>query len=177
MRKRLTIIVLGVVFLSLLSAIILCKLVNSSGIFSKSERVTPSNLATETPASIIPTMAPVLQDIQFPNETVEYPQSWPSFLIYPDQFSLVDVQTGSYMGGDSLGWEAKLLFDGDAETASEILLAFFIESGWNVTLREEFVAGGIMIVVEKDEESSGIVTIEKDQGGDHITKVLIIIFH
>jgi hypothetical protein len=179
-KRLIFFLVAGSVILSLALAIVFCRLVNPLSIFSETEYSTPTSLPspqpTRTPDPRIPTISPILNSIEFPDVNVEYPINWPSDLYYPEEFNLVEAQIGGYLGGASIAYEAKLIFRGNIDTASELLQSFLIGSGWDIPLLEPLDSGGQVIFIEKEDKDSGIISIEHDREKNKIIKVIAIMF-
>jgi hypothetical protein len=102
-----------------------------------------------------------ITNIEFPLESVEYPQNWPEDLKLPDGIILVDSKSGLAPEGDRQGWLGKFRFTGDPSEAERLISIHFSESGWKTRRIGEFASGGFVLLLEKD-QSDGLVVVDID---------------
>jgi hypothetical protein len=131
---------------------------------------------SDTPIPL-PTLAPVLVDIPFPQQSAEYPSQWPSDLRYPRQFRVVETTMQSAGGKARQGWAAKLRYEGTPAHASENLAAFFSERGWRIVERTELENGGYLLLIARDGASgSGSIVVGADEQDSGAARVLATVF-
>ncbi len=131
---------------------------------------------TPDPGEIIATLPPPLAGGNFPMEAIEYPADWPSELYYPEAFSLVDTSSGTLEGG-AAGYGAKLRYQGEPSVAADELSLFFNSKGWQIIERTELDAGGVLLLVQRDDGSgSGVIVLDPDLEIPGTTRGLITVF-
>ena len=132
----------------------------------------PSRQAAETP---LPTLAPPLARVDFPEQVISYPPDWPDKLRYPEEFLLVEALTGTLPGGKQ-AWTTKLRFKGDPKSAAASLTTFLTSQGWQVE-RTDLDSGGVLLKIEGNEKgSAGVIDLDADAEQSTETKVLAAIF-
>jgi hypothetical protein len=117
-----------------------------------------------------------LAGVEFPVQEIPYPSGWPADLLYPNQFTLIDTSSGTFSETAKTGWAAKLRFSGDINTAADLLSAFFVDKGWQVIERTNVDMGGILIILQKNTTSNGIVILDRDSHDAQYTNVVTTIF-
>jgi len=122
------------------------------------------------------TMSSPLANVEFPTQEIQYPSDWPADLLYPDQFIVVDTSSGTFSETDKTEWAAKLRFAGDINTAADLLSSFFVNEGWQVIERSNLDGGGLLIIIQKNSTSNGIVIFDRDSHDAQYTSVVTTIF-
>jgi hypothetical protein len=131
---------------------------------------------SDTPVPL-PTLAPVLADIPFPQQSAEYPSQWPDDLRYPRQFQVVDTTMQRAGRKARQGWAAKLRYKGTPAHASEDLAAFFSERGWRIVERTELEYGGYLLLIARDGSlGSGSIVVGADEQNSGAARVLATVF-
>lgn len=125
---------------------------------------------------ILSTMAPPLQNVEFPEQIVEYPPEWPVELRYPEQFSPVELSSGTLPDGEKTGWVAKLRYQGDRKLAINLAMSFLAANGWQVVEYTDLDSGGILVLMERDPRGTGIVIVDEEVGTLGIAKIIAAIF-
>lgn len=144
-----------------------------------SRQEAPSTLGPLTSGSpspfALPTQAPPLAKVSFPNQTLTYPTAWPAELRYPAQFTLVEAVSGTPPGGAALIWTAKLRFHGSPTEAANLLRTFFADHNWQTT-ETKLDSGGTLLILERDgKKSTGNVIIDPEPGSPTDTRALATI--
>lgn len=140
---------------------------------------TPSPTArpvTQQATSDIATLPPPLKNVEFPTQVIAYPTDWPIELRYPEQFSVVEVSSGTLPDSASTGWAVKLRYAGDLKSAANILSSFFAEKGWQIVERTELDSGGVLLVIERGDKSTGIVIMDTDASNPDYTNIIATVF-
>ncbi len=128
-----------------------------------------------TATSIVATLSPPLTRVEFPDQIQSYPADWPDELHYPEVFSLVETTSGLLTDG-AKGWGAKLLYEGGAQDAADLLTSFFVDGGWQVVDRTELDTGGLLLLVQQAEkENSGALILDPDPNDPRLTRVVATI--
>jgi len=125
----------------------------------------------------IATLPPPLANVEIPVEPVVYPDDWTVDLRFPEQFSVVETESGPMPGDASAGWAAKYRFDGDPENAADLLTSFLEANGWQIVEEEKLDAGGVVMLIEtEDGLQSGIIVFDPDpnQAGHSILLATIL---
>lgn len=123
-------------------------------------------------------LPPPLAEVDFPSQPVDYPPDWPSLLIYPEQFVLVDASSGTLPEDTSTnGWAAKLRYQGTVEEAAEQMKSFFEPNGWQVVEQSELDGGGVLLLMAQTEPAGTvIVVLDPDQDNSSETRILATVF-
>lgn len=136
-----------------------------------------SRAATTTASDGLATLPPPLAHVEFPELPTDYPADWPSEYRYPDTMPLVEAASGNIVGGDAYGWTAKHRFSGDPQEAADVLASWLQGNGWNVVERFSSDSGGFVLLVQRGEEGTGVITIDVDPsrlGASLIASTLLI---
>jgi hypothetical protein len=124
----------------------------------------------------MPTASSPLAGVEFPVQEIPYPSGWPADLLYPDQFTVVDMNTGVLPEQDRTGWAAKLRYAGDVKSAADLLSSFFVDKGWQVVERTDLDMGGILVMLKKNNTSNGILVLDSDIHDTQSTNIVATIF-
>jgi hypothetical protein len=130
-------------------------------------------ISTESPVALLP---PPLANVDFPVQAIPYPSDWPNDLHYPEQFSVVDAISGTLPESAATGWIAKLRFEGDPSKAVQTLSSFLAEKGWQIAENTELDSGSVLLVIERDNKSSGIAIIDPDIHDPAFTNIVVSAF-
>ena len=124
----------------------------------------------------IATASSPLANVQFPAQEIQYPSDWPADLLYPDQFAVVDTSSGESPERNTTGWATKLRYSGDINGAADLLSSFFVDKGWQVVERTNLDMGGILIILQKNNTSNGILVFDRDSHDTDYINVVTTIF-
>ena len=114
---------------------------------------------------------------EFPSEVIDYPSGWPTRLIYPDKFQLVDASSGAFPGAIAIGYTAILLYEGDPREAADLMVEHLTASGWVILDRIELGSQAILLIFDDASDgSSGMLTIEPDASRRGFAKILALAF-
>ncbi len=122
------------------------------------------------------TLSPPLENVEFPTQAVPYPSDWPAELRFPEQFIVVDLSSGSLPDSPSTGWAAKLRYVGDPKGAATILSSFLRDNNWQIAEDTSLDTGGVLMVIERDNNGSGIVVMDIDVTTPGNTIIVATIF-
>lgn len=112
------------------------------------------------------------------SEAIPYPADWPAEYRLPEPLVLVGASAGPLPQGNALGWSAKLLYPGGVQGASQLLLAFFQASGWQVVDQAGRESGGWVHLLEKaDLPAAGMIVIEPDPHDPDRSRVVVTLLH
>jgi hypothetical protein len=146
--------------------------------------VQPSPKATLAPSPTTPPatptaavlLSPLLADVKFPTQKVDYPVEWPQELRYPDQFTLVQTSSGMESGGIK-GWAAKLRYTGSLKDAADLLSSFFTSNGWQIAERNELSTGGLSLLIERNNrQNTGLIVLESDPADSNSIRIVATVF-
>lgn len=143
-------------------------------------RTTPPTMttpaATATSASPIAKLPPPLAAVSFPSQVIGYPPDWHPDLRYPNQFSLVETVSGISPRGVK-GWAVKLVYQGEARVAVDLLSNFFASKGWQTLERTELDSKGFLLLVQKDDKhQTGAIVIDPDTERPGYVKIVATVF-
>jgi hypothetical protein len=124
---------------------------------------------------ILPTLVPPLQEVEFPTQSIAYPEDWPEELRFPADFALVGAETGSLPESTATGWAVKLRFAGSVGSASQSLQQFLGETGWTVAEQAALDGGGWVLVLQR-EAGNAIAVIDIDPGSPDSSRLLITLY-
>jgi len=123
-----------------------------------------------------PIVSGMLEQDNFPDERVEYPDDWPEQLVFPDEFELVSAITGVLPIEDTVGWVCKYRYPGGAAKAEMILLDKLNEYGWQVDESTLIEGGGTIAYLTTGARGTGILVIEPDANSPGESLVSLTIY-
>jgi len=128
-------------------------------------------------ADVLPTQSPLLEEVNFPDQSVEYPAEWPKSLMFPNEFQLVETSMGKITQNSPTGYGAKLLFIGKPAQAADLLETFLKSKGWQIYQKDILDSGSAMILIQNpDNSNSGIIQIDLDSQNPDRSKILVTAF-
>lgn len=113
-----------------------------------------------------------IADLNISKQEISYPDDWPVDLRLPNNFILVEANSGVSVGGSQQGWTAMYRFSGNIDEAEEAINQYFTQNGWDIVVSEKQEVGGYMLLVQ-NENTEGFTVIEVDQ--DNSRKSLIMV--
>ena len=135
-----------------------------------------SFVTTEPPTEVFATLRAPLSRVEFPTLVATYPPDWPAELVYPEEFMVVETGLGVLPETAAHGWATKLRYEGNPQTAAELLSAFFASRGWQIAEKISLDSGGVLILLaEEGSEGTGIVVIDPDQDDIEHTRIVVTI--
>lgn len=137
---------------------------------------TTTRPVTQQATHDIATLPPPLKNVQFPTQVIAYPTNWPIDLRYPEQFSVVEVSSGTLPYSTLVGWAVKLRYAGDLKSAALILSSFFTQKGWQIVESTDLDSGGVLLMIERGDKSTGIVIMDIDASNPAYTIILATVF-
>jgi len=131
---------------------------------------------SEPTLPVISTLSPPLQNVYFPPIEVAYPDGWPIKLQYPDQFTLVEANSGVMPENNTIVWAVKLRYEGDPQSAASLLLNYFTEINWQIAEQTTLDSGGILLLIEENNKGTGILVIDSEKENPDFTTIVATIF-
>ena len=122
-------------------------------------------------ATRVRTLPSPLKDVEFPAERASYPADWPSDLIWPKEFKLVDSASGTLPGSTSKGWSAKFRYSGELSGAVKAVSGFLEGDRWTVVQTSRLDSGAWSVLLERS-QGSAIVVMDSDP--DDASQTLVI---
>lgn len=119
--------------------------------------------------------APSIADLNLSKQEISYPDEWPVEFRLPDSFILVEVNSGTSIGGSQQGWTAMYRFKGNVDEVEEAINKYFKQNNWDILISENQEAGGYILLLEKG-EMEGFTVIEVDPDSDRETLIMITVF-
>lgn len=121
-------------------------------------------------------LPPPLAAVNFPSQPIPYPADWHADLRYPNQFLLVETTSGISPSGKK-GWAVKLVFQGDARNAANLLSDFFVAKGWQTLERTELDSKGFLLLFQRgDKQHTGAIVIDPDTQRPGYVKIVATVF-
>lgn len=122
----------------------------------------------------VPALAPPLTPLEIPVSPVDYPNEWPDALRLPDEFTPVDLTSGTMPGVDDPEWAAALRYARPPLDAADALTVHFERQGWSV-VRRDFGGTGVLLTIELQSTGSGMLVIDADTETDSAAVVLALV--
>lgn len=130
---------------------------------------------TPEPEQIVQALPPPLIDVEFPSETIDYPDDWPAELILPSGFNLVEIVSGPFPGEEVSTWGAKFETAVPPGQTIKNLESFLSELEWEIVERNELDSGGVEIIAING-NLQGIIITDAKASNPQYTNILITTF-
>jgi hypothetical protein len=110
--------------------------------------------------------------IEFPEETISYPQNWPENFIFPDEFQLVDTNSGISDITESNIWASKYTYNGQLDNAVSDIENYLNNIFWNIDFQDQDDEDYIFIISDMNSDSTGLIYFGPDENGTQINIIV-----